>query len=482
MEPNDQPSFFSGDEGNPLLMGLGPQLTFQEWKEKLSYDPSRSWQPTASVPELMNRVDDIQSIIAPTYNATQTCLKLQRMQRLGYRARDPRVKRNQKILYSIAGQCEERKGRLTDSNSHLLDLEKPWYDTFAQGQLNEGPPGCGKSHGLKAFTRVTPQVIEHGKSEEYGWTYLAQLVHLTTSMPADLARSTFFDEIVCEVDSILGTAFRDNVLKKKAPMQNQVVRILALHRCGLLAVDEQQGDNVGLPILGTEFVGFFLRLINAAVPVSCIGNPLAFVHLKRNTQAFRRIIEGGYIAYGNYTHWTDLEWQIIIMGRIWAFNVLPLPDQEIPNLHEIVWNLTGGIPTFVARLRKVCLMTALYLGSSCVTPQIFDIACREPEVLLTQDLVDAYRRRDYDSLRKAYNDQPSAFLQAYWKANPLPEVPSKEPGASEGGSKPVTLPDKTADTATRSTVSSQGSGADEADAALKSLQSTYDQVATSDED
>lgn len=473
-----QPSLFTGDEGNPLLRSLGPQLTFDEWKTKLSYDPMSKWHPSTSAADLMDRVEEIHSIIAPTYNTTQVCVKLQKMQRLSYRARDPRLKRNQKVLYVIAGQCGQKRSRFSDS--HSLDLSKPWYDGFAQGQLSEGPPGCGKSHGLKAFTRVTPQVIEHGASTEYGWTYLAQLVHLTISMTADLSRSAFFDEIVCEVDRILGTAYRDIVRKQKIPIQmNDVIRILTVHRCGLLAVDEQQANNVGLPILGTEFVNFFLRLINAAVPVSCIGNPFAFVHIKENSQVFRRIVEGGYMAYGNYSHWTDLEWQIVIMGRIWGFNVLPQPDENIPNLHERVWKCTGGIPAFVARLRKVCLMTALYLGSPCVTAHIFDVACREPEILVVQDLVDAYCRGDHPQLNKLYKDQPINFLRTYWKANP-PGVDKNAKPVSASAASPTTPPPPSSTTPPAAAAAPCELMGD-ADVALASLQSAYDEVATSDE-
>lgn len=395
------------DKGNVLLAGLLPERSFVEWGECLAYDPRRSWKRPFG-PRQESHIKMMRHLFVPTEQSVSLACSLHSVIIDSLRRRDARLSANRRRIFEIA---ELDPSALGD------ELERmPWYAEGAEGAIVRGPTGCSKTHSYEAYCRHIPQVIEHGASQECGWENLKQLVWLRVFFPDDANRRSLYLAILDGVDKVLGTTYllgvKDRI--KNGPLLLKVIRILTIHRCGLLILDEAQVRNLGPMILGSEFVITFLRIMNSGVPMLLAGNPMAFENVLQFSQDLRRYTDGGIFDFAPIFDELVEEWKDDLVPFIWGWTIFDKKDQKIKgNLAQLLYRRTGGVPDFLSRYRRECLLNALRRGATRVEMEDLDAAYYARSYRPLHKLIDAYVVKDAELLIN-FKDQPILFLQDIW--------------------------------------------------------------------
>lgn len=402
---------FEIDRGNPLLRDI-PERTMGEWLRDLKYDSRDAWpKPFGQVPESYTK--QIEKLVIPTSNLVSIATSISSMLIASLRDRDPREQNNLRLIYKMAEYENMKFG---------AELEKmPWFKESAQGAILRGPTGCAKSHVFQAILRVLPQVSDHG--EHTGWQSLQQVVYLRVYMPADSSRTGLLLGIAAELDSILGTNYSAELQRRKR-IEHQllyVLRILMIHRVGMLILEEAQERTLGSSVWAKEFCTIFLRMMNCGIPLVLVGNPLAFDHVLAFSQNLRRLTKNGLHEFIPYFNADVEDWRDKLAPGIWNWTVFDKAD-EFKATPEFLYKRTGGVPDFLATYRRECLVTALRLGGDCVTRQHADAAWGSPVMLPLHELIEAMSTKNIEVL-STMPDQPVAFLQKEWgKARKMLEL------------------------------------------------------------
>ncbi|WP_082604162.1 ATP-binding protein [Acidovorax sp. Root217] len=402
-----QINLFSSDEGNPLLAPLLPERSFVEWGESLSYDPRDGIIPALEfISE--SHFQYIDQLFITTRRAITLAMNLSAMMIGSLRRRDPRVSANRKYLFQLATFADQADAK----NINKI----PWLGEGASGMILRGPTGCSKTHSCDAFLRLIPQCIEHGPHDECGWISLKQLVYLRVPMPSDASRKGLLINIIWKLDEALGTDYASGITARMTQevLLVEVLKLLTVHRCSLLVLEEVQERNVQAQILGSEFANVFLKFLNAGIPLVLVGNPLSFDHIMSFTQDRRRLTSGGLFDFTPAYDHRDEEWEQDLVPGVWGWSLLPHPDEAVPNLAQVLYERTGGIPALLSLYRRECMVEALRARASQVTVKHMDAAFWSPSMCGMHDLVEAYRNKDLNALNQRYTDQPVAYLEEIW--------------------------------------------------------------------
>lgn len=387
---------------NPLIAALPTKLSPVELATKLrvcSITPDN----VRSIPQLdrPSLLTTYKNTFIPTMRGLSIAMSLQQMMHNGYAQRDPLLAPSKKFIY-LGGQIKGLK---------LSDTE--WWPSFASGMVIDGITGLGKSQLVDRFLSLYPQTIEHDANEDCGWRLLKQLCWLKIYMPSDGSRGGFLEGAFRELDRALGTDYCQQYSSRSWTVEKLLVvflHLLAVHRCGLLVIEEAQEKNLNLSPFNREFVTFFLRLLNWGIPTVLIGNPLAFANLKQFSQDVDRFTEGGWHHMLPTLDPTSEEWLEDWIPGLWTPTLLDQPDAEYTPLSEepidqtlagFVWRRTGGVPRYLARLRIEVQDAALRLGLQQVTPALVDAVYRaSPKMIEIHERVDAFARRDWQALQR----------------------------------------------------------------------------------
>ena len=403
-----QSNLFSSDGGNPLLVPLLPERSFVQWAEDLAFDPrsGTSWKQEQLAESHIQRIEQL---FVPTHRAITVAMNLSSMMISGLRRRDPRIAANRTYLFELAVFADQA----TKKNMDMI----PWIGEGASGAILLGPTGCSKTHSCDAFLRLLPQCVDHGVNEGCGWKSLRQLVYLRVPMPSDASRKGLLVNVVWKLDEALGTDYARSVNARMTQevLLVEVLKLLAVHRCGLLILEEVQERNVAAQVLGSEFSNVFLKILNAGVPLVLVGNPLSFEHIMRFTQDRRRLSSAGLFQFAPAFDGLDEEWSQDLVPGIWGWNVLSEPDEEQPRLAQLLFERTGGIPGLLSVYRRECLVEALREGASCVTAAHMDAAYWAPSMVGMHDVIKAYVSKDLNTLATKFSDQPVTYLSDLWE-------------------------------------------------------------------
>lgn len=387
---------------NPLIAVLPTKLTPVELATKLRFCPITP-ENLKSIPQhdRPSLLTAYKSTFIPTTQGLSIALSLQQMLHNGYAQRDPLLAPSKKFIY-LGGQLKGLK---------LSDTE--WWPSFASGMVIDGITGLGKSQLVDRFLSLYPQTVEHGVNEDCGWRSLKQLCWLKIYMPSDGSRGGFLEGAFRELDRALGTDYCHQYSSRSWSVEKLLVvflHLLAVHRCGLLVIEEAQEKNLSQSPFNREFVTFFLRLLNWGVPTLLMGNPLAFANLKQFSQDVDRFTEGGWHHMLPTLDPTSEEWLEDWMPGLWTPTLLDQPDAEyIPlsdspidqTLAGFVWRRTGGVPRYLARLRIEVQDAALRLGLQQVTPALVDAVYRaSPKMIEIHERIDAFALRDWQALQR----------------------------------------------------------------------------------
>jgi|SRR5450830_226716 len=397
------------DKGNQLLAPLLPERSFMQWAEDLYFDPVPD-RPNIDTKISESHFHLLEQLFIPGHRSIVLAMSLATMMISSLRRRDPRIYANQHYHYRLAVFSNKVNAR------NLKDM--PWIGESASGAIIRGPTGSSKSHSCDAFLRLLPQYVDHAASEECGWIKLRQLVYLRVPMPADSSRKGLLLNIIWKIDEALHTAYGKEIGNRITQEQLLVetLKILTIHRCGILILEEVQERNVSSQVLGSEFSTLFLKILNAGIPLVLVGNPMSFDRIMSFSQDQRRLTTGGQFDFTPAFDHNDEEWRFDLVPGIWGWSILPEKDEPIDDLSRLLFDRTGGIPGVLSLYRRECLIEAFRAGSKRVMRSHVDAAFWSPSMTGMHALIDAYRKKDLHTLALKFSDQPIAFLRDIWEA------------------------------------------------------------------
>jgi hypothetical protein len=413
------------EDANPLLKGVPCDFTFESVHEALSYDPSQEWdRDSVQLAQMRRLTHRVKHVFVATRFCVDFSIKFLENLVTGLIERDPRKTDNKARLY-VTGAF---KGRDWTS--------VPWFPSSAGGMVLEGITGVSKTHTVERVLRLLPhQVIEHEGSQEYGWKELKQLLYLVVPMPSTARIGPFLLAVALQMDKVLGTSYTPELTKRSGLSDDKravlVLHWLTVHRCGYLIVEECQERNLHSEVLSLDFLTFFLRALNWGVPVCLIGNPKALSSIRSHVQDGRRFSMGHWFTAEPAWHPMSDVWAKDLVPSLWGWSPCSEPDDAIPNLEALLWRRTGGVPGFLAQLRKEALDVAISDGRKSVNREDIEKGFRGRGMAANHRLIDALVRRDAGAL-STLTDVPASQILDRWKELQL----VRPQGASGNGHQP----------------------------------------------
>lgn len=391
---------------NPLVQRLPPFMSDLELATQLSNQPffDIDWSsvPVGRRAVLLNQ---LKTTFCVTEFSIRVASSLQSLLWDGLLARDPCQPSQRRLIYEIAAYDETKF------------KDQPWRHEFTGGITVRGITGVGKSAAVNRFLSLLPKMIQHGRNESAQWVEFRQLVYLKVPMSSDGSRGGFLLNCLGAMDEILGTDYFQRHQSKQCTVEKLLVHVLhylALHRCGLLIIEEVQEKNMATSQFSRDFLTFFLRLLNHGVPVVIIGNPLAFAELDSFSQDVSRFSEYGDFRIDPIFEFQDEEWSEVWIPQLWGASLLDNEDEPIEALAELIWNFTAGFPRYLARLRRETLLAAIQMESSCVKREHIDIAWASPPMKGVRKLIVAFTSRNW-RLLEGTKDIPIDQIKSQWE-------------------------------------------------------------------
>lgn len=337
---------------NPLLEGLSPFIPVPKMPAALFHEPLAAIPWRTVTPETREQyLEFVSAHFVPTTRAVDIAVRLQCAILSSLARRNPLAPAEQKRINQLALLN-------VDTAPDLL----PALANPAAGAMLAASTGMGKSTLVKRSLQVIApeQVITHSRSEACGWSKMVQIAYLTLDFPQNGTRGGLVERILAAVDQLVGTDYsaRNHRLRNLDHSLVLVMKVLSIHRVGLLVLDEMQSDNFDGCQWHREFVLYLLCLLNLGVPVMLCGQPDAFIRIKRETQTLRRFSTIGNFTLNPVVPDHDEWWVRQLVPGIMRFNLC----EEIEGLADIArvsLELTGGVPGFFACAWKEAQRLAL---------------------------------------------------------------------------------------------------------------------------
>lgn len=394
------------NRSNPLTLGLVRRDTDMDLAIALERNPFKGDLSSYSYAERMPLAKEVKGVFTVTKRTLSAARGLYEALFASLDRQNPLLPANRRAVPLIGAHLGKPIERL------------PWLPQFAGGLVLAGWTGCGRSHVVDRLLSLFPQVIVHGANESAGWIALKHLVWLKVHMPADGSRGGLIMEMLMEIDAALGTGYVQQFTGRSWTVEKQLVAvifILAAHRCGLVVIEEAQEGNAGTSSrFGAEFIRFFLRLLNANVAVAVVGNPRAFDELKSSAQTEARMTEFGWFDFMPITDPASKEWRDDLVPGIWKqTQLLAEPDEYIEDLEQLLLDESGGVPRYLARLRRETIFVGLRAGAPRGTRAHIIEATKSPSMRGVEAQICALRSRSLAGL-KNWVDFPEEMAAAMW--------------------------------------------------------------------
>ena len=397
-------AFINNIETNPLLQGFPIEINRADWWQRLAFDPLHG-EDFASMSEFRKDLllESFHQVYAPTQTTTEIAYRIHRMIISSWIDRHPHSEQQKRLIYELSA--------LRSVESWPLNC----ISTKPRGMLLEGITKQGKTTLIQRVLSQYPQVIRRERDERAGWASLPQLVYLVIPMPTDSSKAGFLMQAFIEMDKALGTHYADETTIRNATIDVQLVQLLArlaLHRCGVLIIEEAQESNgLATQKFGQGFQTFFLRVLNTGIPTILVGNPNAFTDMKSTSQLMGRLSDAGAWLMEPSATSDAPEWSNDLVPTLWGKNVLPEPDEPIPELAEFLWKHTGGFAHFLSVLRRDTLREAIAAGAPRVTKTHVMDALKSKTMTEGRSIIDSYlnsrKGMDID-----YSDMPGSLNPA----------------------------------------------------------------------
>jgi len=408
---------------NPLLAQLNVFRSTTELAAAMHREPFDA-QAMQTIPPHMRLMLAAPDVAVVSKELVKIHFAQQVMLCQGYAQRDPNRPEMVAALRELAERVRRGEG--------ITSL--PWQTFQAGGCIVEGVTGVGKSFGVDSFFSQLRQVITHRNVGDCA--ILQQLVYLRVHMSADGSRHGFILNAMRAMDEVLGTDYAARYSSHSWSVERLLVVLLylfSLHRLGVLIIEEAQERNMA-KAHGREFLTFFLRLLNHGIPVTLVGNPLAFRLIESFSQDAARFSVYGRFRLDPIDSADSRAWKTDWVHGLWTPRLTTQPDEYFQlgkdlSLELFLWQLTGGFPRHLARLRREAERIALLLGREAVTKQDVVAAYTGPEMSGVVRLSEAFVMKDANAL-KVFDDVDAGYYAARWTAATQKPSPQDKPDAA----------------------------------------------------
>lgn len=266
-----------------------------------------------------------------------------------------------------------------------------------------GCSGTGKSYAVREILKLYPHVIRHrwpgidqsGRRHET----FDQIVYLIVECPPDGSVKTMCKNILEAIDRVTGldyiTLYRVRTCTE-ADLRRAVTQTLALHRVGLLVIDEMQ--NIVLSRKNhEELFNFLVTMANTVeVPLLNVATPKIASFLKENFRVARR-----FGTNGTY-NWTRMlfneeEWPSFF-GKLKSIYVLKFQFDE-NEVAQSLYEHSQGVPAILVNLFVLAQMQAMVTKEETLNAKIIE---RTFNTFFTHvfPMVDAMRRGTREALEE----------------------------------------------------------------------------------
>lgn len=416
-----------GYRDNPLIEALPPILTQEEAIWQLAHYPEFDEQARLLPAELrFHLLQEILDFFEPLSIHLDLEQRFSRLIRRGCKVRNPLRRRD---WAKVEQQLKALTGPPQPANPH----------TSATSFTLLGISGVGKSTAVERILALYPQVIRHSRYQEQTLS-LTQLVWLKLDCPFDGSIKglclNFFDAM----DQCLGTNYYSRYSRYGRATTDEMLpsmaRVGALHRLGVLVVDEIQNLSEAKSGGDKKMLNFFVQLINTmGLPVVLIGTHKARHLLAREFRQARRSTGQGCPVWDPMAY--DETWQLFVES-LWRYQFVRQPITLTPELSLILYDETQGITDFVIKLFMLAQIRAIVTGQETLTLTIFRSVAAD-SLQFAAPALSALRRGDRVALQQfedihpldlePYLEQAQLDLHARSQPNTLLTLSSSKNGA-----------------------------------------------------
>lgn len=393
---------------NPFISALGEYRDDLGLKNAMSRDPFSGYNLSDLPPHLCDAVRDklIDEAFVVTTNALYVARNLQRMLFTGLRRRDPSRRDVWRRLYET--------GALKGKNV----VEMPWSSEWADGLSVLALTGMGKTHLIARFLQLYPQVIRHSRFPGMPWHRQTQLVWLHVDMSFDGTLGGLVLAMASALDAALGTEYKKQCVARGMSVQKAqviVIDALAQHFLGLLWIDELQRINMAGAHNPDQIATFFLRLLNAGIPVVLSGAPNGFSALDSYAQVLARAKSGGQLTMYPYSL-SDDEWRQIYVPGVWARSATARHTVLDEQIRSTLDQCSGGIPRYLNQAVIHAEEIQLATGEGNITADMIADGFRADRDERMHEIINAIANRNPLPLFM-YPDVPAWDLARQWGIN-----------------------------------------------------------------
>lgn len=291
------------------------------------------------------------------------------------------------------------------------------YGTQAQSGALLGTPGLGKTTGVKRCLRLMPQVIAH---EKYlGNTfYTKQVLWLFVECPSDASQKTMAYNIIRALDMAVGGNHLDYIQHTRSTATSTVatyIKVLCMtYHVGLLVIDEIQ--NVVSTAQRTNRVKPLIRFLTELTNDTCtavyfVGTSLADnvfqseEYLRRRTRGPRLLPFKPDAAYRDF------------LRQLWPYQFTAAQAELTDKLANQLYDYSGGIPAYIARLFEEAQAQALTMGMDKIDGKLIAhaadyLAIQPPRELGRGAFISDFRQSDADIAIEPEVGEPTRRLYA----------------------------------------------------------------------
>lgn len=340
---------FGAFAGNPLIEALPEYLTKgMEIQEVLARTPP------LPASELSNRKERSLCLMAAASDLFVAIGRhvaifevMDRMIREGYLKRNPLVARNAKYV------AESYKRQQTgDGAPQRYGRDKLGLCTVSV----IGCSGAGKSYAVEEVLKFYPQVIQHKATDRMD--PIMQVVFLKIECPPNGSVKTLCKDIIGELDAATGLHY-DKLYRTdratESDLRKAVAQTLAIHRVGILVIDEIQ--NLTLSRKNhEELFNFIVSLANSVeVPVLNIGTPKVQKFIEDDMRLSRRFATWGLYDWSAMKS-GDYEWHDFfeILKKVYLLEE-PMED----DVENSLFYHSQGVPGILVHLFLLSQMRAM---------------------------------------------------------------------------------------------------------------------------
>jgi len=269
-----------GYRHNPLIEALPSILTQEEASLQLSHYPEFDEQQRELPAELrFHLIQEVLDFFEPLAIHLDLEQRFSRLIRRGYKSRNPLHRRD---WAEVDQQLKTLAERLHPANPH----------SGAVSFTLLGISGVGKTTAVERILSLYPQIIFHSRYQQQPLS-LTQVVWLKLDCPFDGSTKGLCLNFFEAIDRCLGTHYYYHYTRNGRASTDELLvhmaRVGAIHRLGVLVVDEIQNLDEAKSGGDKKMLNFFVQLVNTmGLPVVLIGTHKARRLLAREFRQARR--------------------------------------------------------------------------------------------------------------------------------------------------------------------------------------------------